>query len=133
VSTKPGQLHIAPAPPQLSRKCAACEAEEEKKVPIHAISAGVQPQIYRKVLQAEEMYDSMAPATEEAGPAPPKSEETETLQPDFRGEASVVTPHYQHSLPSGRRTRRRAPAGDDALVHGKPSRPGAVLRPGAQR
>ncbi len=96
------------APPQISRKCAACEKEDEEKAqslqrtsggnggPLHAISRGVQPNIRRKVLQAEDMYDSMAPSEQETGPVTP--EEPETLQRDSNIATGAVTPQFQRSL-----------------------------------
>lgn len=67
--------------------------------PVHAISRGVQPKLLRKVLQPEDMYDSMAPFAEEEGPAPEDSGEQELqMQRSATGDAGNVTPRYEAAL-----------------------------------
>jgi hypothetical protein len=71
----------------------------------HAISPSMQLKLYRKVLEPDEIFDSVAPggstpAAASAGAAAPTdaAQPEENLQRSARGEADAVTPQYEQSL-----------------------------------
>lgn len=73
---------------------------------INAISSGLQPKLYRKVLEADEMYDSAGPSDSAEGAAFAEDEDTESgnvQRKEASGQASgetAVSADYEQSLQS---------------------------------
>lgn len=66
--------------------------------PVHAISPGMHLKLSRKVLEPDEVLDSVLPAEGTSSSEQPEVAEPENLQRSATAEADAVTPQYERTL-----------------------------------